>query len=104
MSELVGHYVAYLEPNEGKQQGIIALTCANGHGLRLYFRDPRDTLPPNTFNTATKTGTAHQPFSMYQHYLDLLRNERPIRVIFTTTVSPPVFVVRTGVEFPGEGE
>jgi hypothetical protein len=104
MSEFVNHYRVNLYSIEGKQEGKIVLHCANGHTLNLIFVDSDATLPPNTFDVATKTGTAHARFAMYQHYLDLLRNEGPNRVSFILTGTTPSFRVQSSLEVPGEGE
>lgn len=96
-------YDAFLYPNEGKQGGRINLYCEDNK-LYLIFHDPRDVLSPNTYNTTAKIGIAHQPFSQFQHYLDLIRNEKPIWVTFRPEDRPPTFVVYCAGEPPGEGE
>jgi len=101
--EGVQRYDAFLYPNEGRQNGRINLYCEDNR-LYLIFRDPSDTLPPNTYNSTSKIGVAYQPFSQFQHYLDLIRNEKPIWVTFRPYDTPPVFVVYCASEPPGEGE
>lgn len=96
-------YAAFLYPNGGKQSGRINLYCGD-HKLYILFVDPSETLSHSSFNTTYKIGTAYQPFSQYQHYLDLIRNEKPIRVTFRPEDSPPTFVVYCSGETPGEGE
>jgi hypothetical protein len=103
MSEPVDHYRVNLFSIEGRQEGKIVLHCGNGHTLNLIFVDSTGTLPPNTFDAGTKTGTAHARFDMYQHYLDLLRNEGPNRVSFILGGATPSFRVQSGLEVPGEG-
>ena len=49
---------------------IISCTC--------FSSIQRDPMPVNTYNATTKLGVAYQCFSQYQHYLDLVRNEKPI--------------------------
>lgn len=89
---------------EGEGAGIINLKCHN-YRLELIF-NTLDTNPPNTYNPDYKVGRSYLPFDQYQHYLDLVRNEKPIRVKFLTrhTSAPPVFIVSCGEEPPGEGE
>jgi len=47
---------------------------------------------------------AYQPIAQFEHYLDLIRNEKPISVTFRPEDSPPTFVVYCAGETPGEGE
>lgn len=72
--------------------------------MYIIFVDPSETFTLNLFNATYKIGAAYQPFSQYQHYLDLIRNEKPIRVTFSIEDSPPTFVVYCSRETPGEGE
>jgi len=96
-------YDAYLYPNQGKQSGRIHLSF-DDHKLYLLFVDPADPMPVNTYNATGKLGVAYQRFSQYQHYLDLVRNEKPISVLFYSENTPPAFVVYCASEPPGEGE
>lgn len=96
-------YDAFLYPNGGKENGRINLHCGD-HKLYLIFADPSATLSPNSFNASAKIGVASQPIGQFDHYLDLIRNEKPIRVTFRTEDSPPTFVVYCAGETPGEGE
>lgn len=96
-------YAAFLYPNGGKQRGRINLYCGD-HKLYIIFVDPSETLSNNSFNTNNKIGVAYQPFNLYAQYLDLIRNEKPIRVTFRPEDSPPTFVVYCSGETPGEGE
>lgn len=103
MSEPLEQYRVNLFSIEGKQEGKIVLHCGNQHTLNLIFVDSTGALPPNAFDVSTKTGTAHARFVMYQHYLDLIRNEGPNRVSFILTGATPSFRVQSGLERPGEG-
>jgi len=96
-------YDAFLYLNGGKQDGRINLYC-DDQKLYLIFRHLSDALPPNTYNATTKIGVAYQSFSQYQHFLDLVRNEKPIMVTFRPEDKPPTFVVYCAGEPPGEGE
>jgi hypothetical protein len=104
MSEILEHYRVNLYSIEGKQQGKIVLHCSNGYTLNLVFDDSMVTLPPNAFDASSKTGTAYAPFVMYQHYLDLVRNEGPCRVSFIFAAVSPSFRVQSKLENPGEGQ
>ncbi|AXK40107.1 hypothetical protein [Crenobacter cavernae] len=104
MSEILEHYRVNLYSIGGKQEGKIVLHCGNGHTLNLVFVDSTGALPPNTFDVSSKTGTAHASFVMYQHYLDLVRNEGPCRVSFIDGAVSPSFRVQSKLEDPGEGQ
>ena len=103
MSEVLNHYRVNLFSIEGRQEGKIVLHCGNEHTLNLIFANSTGALPPNTFDASTKTGTAHARFAMYQHYLDLIRNDGGNRVSFILTGATPSFRVQSGLEVPGEG-
>jgi hypothetical protein len=96
-------YDAFLYPNAGKQSGRINLYC-DDHKLYVLFVDPADPMPVNSFNAPAKIGVAYQRFSQFEHYLDLVRNEKPISVTFRPEDAPPTYVVYCASELPGEGE
>jgi hypothetical protein len=96
-------YSAFLYPNQGKQSGRINLFC-DDHRLFLVFVDPGELLGDNSFDVAKKEGVAFQRFNQYRHFLDLLRNEKPIWVTFIPEDAPPSFVVFCANEPPGESE
>ena len=100
---MLDRYDAFLYPNEGKQSGRLNLYC-DDHKLYLLFLDPEDALPANSFDDAAKIGRGYQRFSQYRHFLDLVRNERPVWVTFIPEDTPSTFVVFCGAETPGEGE
>lgn len=96
-------YDAFLYPNAGKQSARINLYC-DDHKLYILFKDPGEAIPANSFNSTSKIGIAYQPIVQYQNYLDLIRNEKPIRVTFRPEDSTPTFVIYCAGETPGEGE
>ncbi len=99
----VQKYDAYLCPNEGKAGGRIILSCSDCV-LNLIFMDPSATLPPNSFDVATKIGFGYQSFSQFMNFIDLLRNEKPIYTNFAPEVTPPTFEIFCQNEPTGEGE
>ena len=101
--QTASRYSAFLYPNAGKQEGRINLYCEESK-LYLIFRDPADSLASNTYNESNKIGVAYQPINQYQNYLDLVRNEKPIRITFRPEDTPPRFVVYCSSEPVGEGE
>ncbi len=92
----------YGAPLLGQEGKLLLSPPSQGRGL--IFPDPSGTLSPNTFSAATKIGVAYQPIAQFEHYLDLIRNEKPISVTFRPEDSPPTFVVYCAGETPGEGE
>ena len=98
-------YAALLYPNEGKQEGRINLYCDDNYKLYLLFRDPgTGPLPNNSYNPNSKTGIGYQYLDNYHNYIDLLRNEKPIRVTFVDNANPARFVVYASREPVGEEE
>lgn len=99
------HYSAFLYPNGSPGVARINLYCRDGQKLYLMFQEPKDgSLPSNTYNESAKVGVAYVPLSQYPNYIDLVRNEGPIRVTFRPNDAPPRFVVYASQEEPGEGE
>ena len=101
--EPVKRYSAFLYPDETSRAGRINLHCSTAR-LYLIFRDDGGPLPSNSYNETHKIGVAYQPFSRYEHYVDLVRNEGPISVTFRPEDTPPNYVVYAASEPPGEGE
>ena len=97
-------YDAMLYPGEGQQFGRINLNCFEDYKLYLIFLDPSEPLATDSYNATTKVGVAHMYFHKYPHFLDLVRNEKPIAVTFRPEDTPPTFVVWCTLEPPGEGE
>lgn len=92
-------YAAFLYPN-GENSGRINLYCADGYRLYLIFAT--GTFPTNTYNSATKTGVGYVPIDRYSDYLDMVRNEKPVRVTFNPDRKS--YVVYVSGEEVGEGE
>ena len=99
----VSQYAAFLYPNQSEITGRINLYCGE-YKLYLLFLSGEDALPANEYNEVRQTGTAYVPFAHYHHYLDLIRNEKPIYVTFRADIHPPDYVVYCAAEQPGEGE
>jgi hypothetical protein len=105
-------YTATLFPNDGVARGQMILYCVLPPNrppnerlkLVLQFVSSDGPLRANEFFYSSFTGIAYQPFSQYEHYLDLVRNEKPIWVNFQTLVPPVIFSVYCSAEPPGEGE
>jgi hypothetical protein len=99
-------YDAFLSTNEGRPRARLVLSCSDCV-LTLVFSDPIGSgapPPSNTFDAASKTGSAFMPLSQYTNYIDLLRNEKPIWVNFITEGAIPSFEIYCQSEPTGEGE
>ncbi len=97
------HYAAFVYPNANDTKARINLYCADGYKLYILFQDD-DSLPTNSYNDAAKVGVAYAHLEQYANYIDLVRNEKPIRVTFVGEGTPPRYVVYASQEVPGEGE
>ena len=84
----------------------IVLYCEENYKLHLGFHgmDTDKIDSTNNYKDTAKTGMAFYKMSHYQRYIDLIRNEKPIRVNFRTEDTPPTFIVYCADEPPGEGE
>jgi len=102
--KVVTSYDVMLYPGQGKQRGRININCFEDYKLYLIFLDPSEPVTTDFYNATSKIGVAHQYFNQYPHFLDLLRNEKPITVTFRPEDTPPSFVVWCAQEPPGEGE
>ncbi len=96
-------YFAALYPNAGgqKEKARINLYCSEDHKLYILFQPA--PLPPNRYNPSAKIGVSYAEVTQYSHYIDLVRNEKPVSVTFNPDVTPPSFVVHVS-EPVGEGE
>lgn len=103
-AKTVEHYAAFLYPNDTDSSSRINLYCADRHRLYLLFYEDGVNLPDNSFSANTNTGVAYAPLSQYPSYIDMLRNEKPVRVTFRPEDTPARYVVWVSQEEPGEGE
>lgn len=84
-------------------RGIIGCLGREGYTLYIYLADNGDELAPPRFDIEKKTGSITVPVSEMYHYVDLLRNEKPI-FLYMDSVSPELNHIRTSNEPVGEGE
>lgn len=91
-------YSAFLYPN-GKDSARINLYCSDGYKLYLIFSSQTSS---NTYNESSKTGIGYQPIDRYSDFIDMVRNEKPVRVTFNP--SSKNFVVYVSSEPVGEEE
>ncbi len=98
-------YSAFVFPTATDTLARINLHCDDGYKLYVLFQDPGEgELPDNEYLDAYNLGRSYALLSQYPNYIDLVRNETPIRVVFIHEESPPRFIIYAGHEEVGEGE
>ncbi len=84
----------------------ITLNGADGdgtaHSVVIKFSS-HHPLPEDAYNANAKMFLSFVPFQHLPHYVDLLRNEAPLKVSFNIN-APAGCMIFTGHETPGEGE
>ena len=84
-------------PNHDDCHGAISLYCEKEYKLFIYFRDSVE-LPKNSYDSKLKTGVTYQSFARYKYYVDMLRNEESVFVIFKwegISYIEPYFILST---------
>lgn len=98
------NYTPFLYPPPGYGAGgdraRINIYGSNGNKVYLIFNN---TLKPNSWDAATKTGVAYATEQEFDRYVDLLRNENPIMVTVNPN-APVTYVIYAPTEPLGEGE
>ncbi len=87
--------------------GILAqghLICSgDGHTLIIYGLHPSSPVAAPVFLEATKVGAIFVPFAELQHYIDLVRHEKPVYG-YMNSIKPSWNSLRTSAEPIGEQE
>ncbi|HNR06882.1 MAG TPA: hypothetical protein PKM27_06155 [Saprospiraceae bacterium] len=84
----------------------ITLNGADGEGtaysvvIKFSSNHP---LPEDAYNASARMYLSFVPFQHLPHYVDLLRNEAPLKASFNKE-HPAGCMIYTGHETPGEGE
>ena len=98
----------YARPGAVLRAAIYVNAEAAGEGdpeeLRIFFYETGAVLPANEYDSDSLVGFAYEHIEDYLGYIDLLRNEAPIKVTFGLESDPPYFVLSCKDEAPGEGE
>ena len=77
---------------------------AEGTGYSVVIRfSTNHPLPEDAYNANAKMYLSFVPFQHLPHYVDLLRNEAPLKASFNKE-NPAGCMIYTGHETPGEGE
>lgn len=92
-----------IEVSGDKYYAMIVCTASDGHQYLVYFTRPDSITPANFYNPAAKRGGAFVPYDLYPTYVDLLRNEKPLK-IYLNSDKPEWNQLLTGDEPVGEGE
>lgn len=94
-------YSAFLYPYvQAGQRASITIYATDDYQLRIIFKSEGTQLPTGKLNG--KIGIGYEHISSYPHYIDLLRSEQPISVLFASEL--PSFTVYAATEPVGENE
>ena len=61
-----------------KSRGVVVCNGDNGYRFAIYFAAPGSQMAPPRYFPETKFGSINVPVDEMSHYVDLLRNEKPI--------------------------
>ncbi len=81
------------------------IVCRSAAGIRfaIFFLRPDGGSTNNVYNVRAKWATCYLPADQYPWYVDLLRNEKPVRAYLNST-NPIANRLYTGREPVGEEE
>ena len=88
----VAQYPGSNDPPGNIELARINVYCTD-HWLYIIFQ--KEPLPPNFYSESgsIKVVCAFANINEYMHYVDMLRNEKPIQVTFNLGVTPPSIAV-----------
>lgn len=84
---------------------VATIECAGTDDYRclIYFLEEGESIPDINYNESTKSILFYRPERHYPWFIDILRNEKPVRCrIFPDQLDASG--IRTGFEPVGEGE
>jgi hypothetical protein len=85
-------------------QGYVACAGVDGSALIVFGLHPDSPVPPTpVYNVATNMGGIFVPFSEIGHYVDIVRNEKPVYA-YLDSDNPDWISLCTSLEPIGEGE
>ena len=89
----------------GKIKFYAQIVCRSRDGIRfaIFFLRPDSGPAKNVYTVRAKWATCYLPADQYPWYIDLLRNERPVRAYLNST-KPIANRLYTGLEPVGEEE
>jgi hypothetical protein len=106
MAEITKKVVGYMAflPGSTDAPEVIRIFCEDDYSLFLVFQKKPTPGLINEYDTTNHSGSAYlEGISQYPHYIDLLRNEGPLAVLFVPDDTPPQFNIYT-IEKEGIGE
>ena len=105
INKICERYSAFVFPTDTDTLARINFYCQDDYRLYVLFQDPGEgELPENQYLADYNLGRSYALLSQYPNYIDLVRNETPIRVVFIPEESPPRFIIYASHEEVGEGE
>ncbi|ALU41981.1 hypothetical protein [Pseudoalteromonas rubra] len=66
------------ELSGGGSRAVLACLGEDGHRFNVYFSSPGSEMSPPHYSPHSKFGAINVSISEMQHYVDLVRNEKPI--------------------------
>lgn len=86
-----------------KSRGIVVCNGDDGHRFAIYFAAPGSEMAPPRYFPETKFGSINVPIDEMQHYVDLVRHEKPVYA-YLNSVKPEWNNISTSKEPVGEEE
>ena len=86
-----------------KSRGIIACYGQGGYTFLIYLAAPESAIAPPRYNPNRKIGSINVPVDEMSHYVDILRNEKPV-YMYMNSDNPEWNHIRTTQEPVGEGD
>jgi hypothetical protein len=95
-------YYSFSSRSSGKT--VIVLKGTDGEICYIHFEENPTAVLPRAEQTSTKSYVFHYHYSQLQHLIDMLRNEKPITVIFDDNPVANNSIISTSAEPVGESE
>ncbi|HHJ17634.1 MAG TPA: hypothetical protein ENJ80_13140 [Gammaproteobacteria bacterium] len=86
-----------------KSRGVIACYGRGGYTFLIYLAAPGSATAPPVYNASRKIGSINVPVDEMSHYVDILRNEKPL-YMYMNSEKPQWNHIRTSKEPVGEGD
>ena len=86
-----------------KSRGLISCRGEDGERFTIYFAAPGSEMAPPLYFPDKKIGSINIPVKEMLHYVDLLRNEKPVYA-YLNSDQPEWNHIFTSLEAVGEGE
>ncbi len=86
-----------------KSRGCLVCYGSDGHRFAIYFAAPGSAMAPPRYFPDAKFGSINVPVNEMPHYVDLVRNEKPVYA-YLNSDNPQWNNIRTSKEPIGEEE